>query len=271
MIVRARVQSQCPHKQHGILPVASLFFLGVLARNMGPALLGVSPIQLNIRMCLLFFGLCCSAPYPTSLRRGDTAWPEETTGGFRVLSKRAIQFPLRFLARANASTTHEALECVDASLSLGGVFEMASRAEWVILNVGSDLAASCGRLLQELARQVNDHNKIAAERGMGVIILLFSPCIAHMVHREVTACFQLKQLMPQLYTIHFVSALAGSAAHIKSALEKIVRQDALLCNFVGSFLNGKCVFISVAAVLLEGFCFPVYSLFCVSACTCHML
>ena len=173
----------------------------------------------------------CAASVPhLSAGQGVIAWPELVSDnggvdGFAAICKHSIQLPFRFLGRATASTMFRAMEVVDPSFSLPSLFEIASKTSWVVFNLGSDLAASCGRLLHEVVRQLGEHNCFAVEHGMGVVLLLYSPCVAHVLQREVASCFSLRQLIPQLYTMHFVSTLSGSAAAIKLSLEQIVRED----------------------------------------------
>ena len=81
-------------------------------------------------------------------------------------------------------------------------FEMASFVDYLVVVVGSDLAASCSRAKHEVRFRCKQHNEAAFRTGQGVALFIDGQCAAHTIHREIESHFATKELPPYLPTQH---------------------------------------------------------------------
>ena len=80
----------------------------------------------------------------------------------------------------------------DPLLSVAELIRLTDRVKCVIVFNSSDLASSCNRAKQELARAIAIHNKAALADGRGVIIFIDGRCSTHILHREIENTFSTK-------------------------------------------------------------------------------
>ena len=126
---------------------------------------------------------------------GCIAWPEERDA-FVVQQRRNIFFPPKFLQGTTGSNIFACLQQAGAGLTFEKCFEMTSFVDYVVLILGSDLAASCGRAKHEVLFRCKHHNEGALRAGQGVVVFIDVQCAAHVIHREIEGHFASKELSP---------------------------------------------------------------------------
>ncbi len=165
---------------------------------------------------------------------GEVCWPEgiaahagaeDDADSFIAVNRHRLRFAPSYLARTNASTIFAAVEGVDASLSIASIIELTAAIEFVCLFIGSDLASSCARSKQEVARRILAHNEIAESIGHGVVLLFDGHCASHVLHREIESCFGTKTLIPKLHAVAYSTSLPANHAKIMRALWTVVTSD----------------------------------------------
>ena len=134
-------------------------------------------------------------------QRGCIAWPEQH-GAFVAHQRRDLFFPPKFLQRTNGSTIFACMQQADPGLTFEKFFEMASFVDYLVVVVGSDLAASCSRAKHEVRFRCKQHNEAAFRTGQGVALFIDGQCAAHTIHREIEGHFATKELPPYLPTQH---------------------------------------------------------------------
>ena len=99
-------------------------------------------------------------------------------------------FAPKFLQGTNGSTIFACMQQADASLTIERSCEMTSFADYVVLIVGSDLAASCTRAKHEVLSRCKQHNEGSLRAGQGVVVFIEVQCAAHIIHREIESAFK---------------------------------------------------------------------------------
>ena len=141
---------------------------------------------------------------------GEICWPDVLDSGFVAIERKRLLFPPCYVGRANASTLFAALDQVDPHLSVAQSIALAATVDIVVLFIGSDLAPACTRAKQEVAERILEHNSSAAQRGLGIIILINGHCAAHILHREIEHSFGAKSLIPKLYSVAYACSLPAN-------------------------------------------------------------
>ena len=110
---------------------------------------------------------------------------------------------------------------------------LTSVVDVVVLFIGSDLASTCTRAKQEVARRIGQHNAQAKAIGAGVVILLNGQCISHILHREIEHCFGTRTLIPKLYSVAFSCSLPANFSRLATAVQVVVGEDLAVNLFSG--------------------------------------
>ena len=134
-------------------------------------------------------------------QRGCIAWPEQH-GAFVAHERRDLFFPPKFLQQTNGSTIFACMQQADTGLTFEKFFEMASFVDYLVVVVGSDLAASGSRAKHEVRFRCKQHNEAAFRTGQGVAVFIECQCSAHTIHREIEGHFATKELPPYPPTPH---------------------------------------------------------------------
>lgn len=161
---------------------------------------------------------------------GSVAWPEVVASEFCAVHRKQLVFPPCFVSRTNASTLYAAMELADASLQLDALLKLTEAVDVVVLFLGSDLAGSCSRAKQEVARRVLEHNRQASQMHCSVVLLFDGHCVGHVLHREIEHCFCTRKLIPKLHACAFSCSLPANYSRILKSLRSIVEED-LRTNF----------------------------------------
>lgn len=157
---------------------------------------------------------------------GTLSWPQaQPGGGFLATCTRKLLFPPRFLERSNGSTIFETTDQVEPSLSVDRLLALTASVPFVVLCVGSDMASACVRAKLEIGHRTREHDLMSLQVGQGVALLLDVQCVAHMLQRELENVFQMKELVPKLYSTAWCSSLPGVMATMSSVLRAIVQAD----------------------------------------------
>ena len=145
------------------------------------------------------------------------------------MNDRSLAFPASFVSRATASVYFSALENASDSLSFEAIQDLTLHVPYVVLSIGSDLAAPCTRLKMEYADRAAQHNRAVPRQNgtcIGGVILMFNcECVSHVAHREVESTFLLYDAIPNMHAVAFTGGLSNVAASIKAALYDIIGAD----------------------------------------------
>lgn len=148
---------------------------------------------------------------------------------FRIrdaVESRILRQPACYLQRSNASTMLAALTSHHTFLQWDALVDISAICRLVGWNIASDLAASCFRLKFKAAEQAVHHNNtLAKHRRSGIIIVVDSGCLGHIVDGETKSHFQKQLLCPKLRATAFCATLLGASVAISSALWRIVQED----------------------------------------------
>ena len=161
---------------------------------------------------------------------GQMLWPKpaELPGlGRRVLGLRRerLHFQPMFVERASASCLASALETSLPALDIAGLKDLCRTAKFVVLQLEGDLAPSNVRVKHWYGDEFRQHNELAQDSDLGLLILLDSPCVAHIIHRAMEVTFTQKELIPNLHAVAFTCGLPANHRALANATQEILQAD----------------------------------------------
>ena len=147
---------------------------------------------------------------------------------FPILNHQEITLPSKYVERCNASTLFRAFDGTVPELCLEELFETSKHIPLIAVAINSDVHGANERMKHHIEELLAKHNQRAIDEpalGLGVIVLLSTRCVGHVLRREFEHITDPKQLMGKLYDTFSVWSLPSEYALLVKELTKIVQED----------------------------------------------
>ena len=152
---------------------------------------------------------------------GRLAWVERRSEDLVVVHRKKLLVPPVYLERANSSCMLTGYNQADPSLSIEQLTSLNSRVRLTIIGIGSDSAASCGRMKIAMGDYVVKQN---ASSCFGRTAFLTSECAGHILHRE-GEHNGTKHLANAMHATAWTFSLTDTFGRVTALLRDIVRRD----------------------------------------------